>query len=62
MGSEWLDILIGGRSERNSRHRSYFGRLKEAFLEHNIKGFSQGRDGVLYYQGRLCVPSVVDLG
>ncbi|WMV33168.1 hypothetical protein MTR67_026553 [Solanum verrucosum] len=32
--------------------------LNEAVLKKSIEAFSKGRDGVLRYQGRLCVPNV----
>ncbi|WMV18493.1 hypothetical protein MTR67_011878 [Solanum verrucosum] len=35
--------------------------LKEAILRKFVEAFSQGGDGVLRYQGRLCVPNVDDL-
>ncbi|WMV41696.1 hypothetical protein MTR67_035081 [Solanum verrucosum] len=35
--------------------------LKEAVLRKSVEAFSQGGDGVLRYQGRLCVPNVDDL-
>ncbi|WMV58518.1 hypothetical protein MTR67_051903 [Solanum verrucosum] len=35
-----------------------FMELKELVLNKSIKIFSQGGDGVLRYQGRLCVPNV----
>ncbi|WMV41155.1 hypothetical protein MTR67_034540 [Solanum verrucosum] len=35
--------------------------LKEAVLKKSIEPFSQGRDSVLRYQGRLCVENVDDL-
>ncbi|WMV49673.1 hypothetical protein MTR67_043058 [Solanum verrucosum] len=35
--------------------------LKEAILKKFVEAFSQGGDGVLRYQGRLCVPNVDDL-
>ncbi|WMV45913.1 hypothetical protein MTR67_039298 [Solanum verrucosum] len=35
--------------------------LKEAVLKKSVEAFFQGRDGVLRYQGRLCVPNVYDV-
>ncbi|WMV41068.1 hypothetical protein MTR67_034453 [Solanum verrucosum] len=35
--------------------------MKEAVLRKSVEAFSQGGDGVLRYQGRLCVPNVDDL-
>ena len=35
--------------------------LKESVLSKYNESFSQGVDGVLRYQGRLCVPDVDDL-
>ena len=35
--------------------------LKEAVLKKSVEAFSQGGDGVLRYQGRLCVPNVDEL-
>ena len=35
--------------------------LKESVLSKSNESFSQGRDGVLMYQGKLCVLDVVDL-
>ncbi|WMV49860.1 hypothetical protein MTR67_043245, partial [Solanum verrucosum] len=35
--------------------------LKGAFHQQKIEAFSQGGDGVLRYQGRLCVPKVGEL-
>ncbi|XP_015164045.1 uncharacterized protein [Solanum tuberosum] len=35
--------------------------LTESVLDKSVEAFSQGRDGVLRYQGRLCVPDVDDL-
>ncbi|WMV46420.1 hypothetical protein MTR67_039805 [Solanum verrucosum] len=35
--------------------------LMEAVLKESIETFFQGRDGVLRYQGRFCVPNVDDL-
>ncbi|WMV50558.1 hypothetical protein MTR67_043943 [Solanum verrucosum] len=35
--------------------------LKEVVLKKSVKDFSQGGDGVIRYQGRLCVPNVNDL-
>ncbi|WMV41179.1 hypothetical protein MTR67_034564, partial [Solanum verrucosum] len=32
--------------------------LKESVLNKSVEAFSQGRDGVRRYQGRLCVPDV----
>ncbi|WMV37683.1 hypothetical protein MTR67_031068 [Solanum verrucosum] len=34
--------------------------LKEAVLKKSIEAFTQGADGVLRYQGRLCVPNMDD--
>lgn len=36
-------------------------KLKESILNKSIEAFSQGGDGVLRYQGRLCVPDVESL-
>ena len=36
-------------------------KLKESFKDQKIEVFYQGRDGVLRYQSRLCVPCVDDL-
>ena len=35
--------------------------LKKSVLSKINESFSQGRDGVLRYQGRLCVPDVDEL-
>ncbi|WMV25474.1 hypothetical protein MTR67_018859 [Solanum verrucosum] len=35
--------------------------LKEMMVKKSVEDFSQGGDGVLRYQGRLCVPNVDDL-
>ncbi|WMV18336.1 hypothetical protein MTR67_011721 [Solanum verrucosum] len=35
--------------------------LKEVVLKKSVEAFSQGGDGVLRYQGHLCVPNVNDL-
>ncbi|WMV09139.1 hypothetical protein MTR67_002524 [Solanum verrucosum] len=35
--------------------------LKQSVLNNSVEVFSQGRDGVLRYQGRVCVPDVVGL-
>ena len=35
--------------------------LKGAIQNHRVEVFSQGGDGVLRYQGRLCVPDVGEL-
>ncbi|WMV49716.1 hypothetical protein MTR67_043101 [Solanum verrucosum] len=35
--------------------------LNEMVLKKSVEGFSQGGDGVLRYQGHLCVPNVDDL-
>lgn len=35
--------------------------LKKVVLKMSVEAFSQGRDGILRYQGRLCVPNVDDL-
>ena len=35
-----------------------FMELKDSALKNNNESFSQGEDGVLRYQGRLCVPDV----
>ncbi|WMV45861.1 hypothetical protein MTR67_039246, partial [Solanum verrucosum] len=35
--------------------------LKEAMLKKSIEVFPQGENGVLRYQGRLCIPNVDDL-
>ncbi|WMV32886.1 hypothetical protein MTR67_026271 [Solanum verrucosum] len=38
-----------------------FLELKEVVLKNSVEPFSQGGDGVLRYQGRLCVSNVDDL-
>ena len=35
--------------------------LKGTVHNQRVEVFSQGEDGVLYYQGRLCVPDVGEL-
>ena len=35
--------------------------LKSAVTNQRVEVFTQGRDGVLCYQGRLCVPNVGEL-
>ena len=35
-----------------------FMELKDSALKNNNESFSQGEDGVLRYQGKLCVPYV----
>jgi len=35
--------------------------LKKSVSEKSIEAFSQGGDGVLQYQGRLCIPNVDEL-
>ena len=36
-------------------------RLKKSVKDQKVEVFSQGGDGVLRLQGRLCVPNIVDL-
>ena len=36
-------------------------RLKESVKDQKVEVFSQGEDGVLRLQGRLCVPNIDDL-
>lgn len=38
-----------------------FAELKEPLLKKSVDAFSQGRDGVVRYQGQLCVPNVDNL-
>lgn len=36
-------------------------KLKESVKDYKVEAFSQGGDGVLCFQGRLCVPCVDDV-
>ena len=47
------------RSKRRERPRHYL-ELKENVHKQKVMAFEQGGDGVLRYQGSLCVPMVDD--
>ncbi|KAH0652788.1 hypothetical protein KY289_030466 [Solanum tuberosum] len=53
LGVQLVDSTKGGVMVHNE--------LKEVVLKKSVEAFSQEGDGVLRYQGRLCVPNVDDL-
>ncbi|KAH0650386.1 hypothetical protein KY284_030298 [Solanum tuberosum] len=53
LGVQLVDSTKGGVMVHNE--------LKEVVLKKSVEAFSQGGDGVLRYQGQLCVPNVDDL-
>ncbi|KAH0714923.1 hypothetical protein KY284_007828 [Solanum tuberosum] len=74
MGVQLVDSTKGGVMVYNGSESSFvadvktkqgldpdFVELKEVVLKKFVEAFSQGGDGVLRYQGRLCVLNVYDL-
>ncbi|XP_049406260.1 uncharacterized protein LOC125869904 [Solanum stenotomum] len=74
LGVQLVDSTKGGVMVHNGSESSFVSdakskqgldpilvELKETVLKISIEAFSQGGDGVLRYQGRLCVPDVDDL-
>jgi len=47
--------------KRQARPRPHFVELKANAYKQKVMAFEQGGDGVLRYQGRLCVPRVDEL-
>ena len=71
LGVRLMDSTKGGIMVHNGSESSFVSdvkakqcldpilvELKEVVLKKSIEAFSQWRDGVLKYQGRLCVPDV----
>ncbi|WMV09097.1 hypothetical protein MTR67_002482 [Solanum verrucosum] len=74
LGVQLVDSMKGGVMVPNGSESSFCGgcgdkqgldlvlvELKEAVLKKSVEAFSQGRYGVLKYQGRLCVPKVDEI-
>lgn len=74
MGVQLVDAIKGGVMVHNGSKSSFVVdakakqeldqtvvELKESILNKSIEAFSQRRDGVLLYQGGLCVPNIDNL-
>ncbi|WMV37778.1 hypothetical protein MTR67_031163 [Solanum verrucosum] len=74
LGVQLVDSTKGGVMVHNGSESSFVAdvkakqgldtilvELKDVVLKKSVEAFSQGGDGVLRYQGRLCVPNVDDL-
>ena len=58
--SSFESSLVSEVKEKQDRDPSLV-RLKKSVKDQKVEVFSQGGDGVLRLQGRLCVPNVDDL-